>query len=378
VLYVAIIFGPFLSRNLAYFGNLTGETGLLNLMGNEHPNLFKMLGNVSKNIVDEMTIPWDAFNSILTNCVQNFHGILGVPLNSQETNYLSMPYQTNFLFAEDNASSLVHALIILGSLVFFIFKNKFPHRQKMFLYWGGLIFSFLAYSFLFKWQPWGNRLLLPIFILSMLGVTLSLCQVIQKSQLGLHGVFIFFVLYAIPSVYLNRNKPMFDLYQMRSILNKPKGMMTKDQFNDQSEKIKHELLNYYSFNQEVYLINQKLPKVNKEKLFKLQDSLFFFEDEKISIFKKSREENYFINQPYLYPMFTSIFRDIPQNKNRLALYISGDAYEYPLWVFARKKFGNNFKMGHPNYNYKWKTRNHFLANDQDVKISEIKNKWQVK
>jgi hypothetical protein len=171
---------------------------------------------------------------------------------------------------------------------------------------------------------------------------------------------------------------MFDLYQMRSILNKPKGMMTKEQFNDQSEKIKHELLNYYSFNQDVYLISQKLPKVNKEKLFKLQDSLFFFKDEKISIFKKSREENYFINQPYLYPMFTSIFRDIPQNKNRLALYISGDAYEYPLWVFARKKFGNNFKMGHPNYNYKWKTRNHFLANEQDVKISEIKNKWLVK
>jgi hypothetical protein len=378
VFYVAIIFGPFLSRNLAYFGNLTGETGLLNLMGNEHPNLFKMLGNVSKNIVDEMTIPWDAFNSILTTWVQVFHEMIGVPLNSQETNYLSMPYQTNFLFAEDNASSLIHALIILGSLVFFIFNKKFQGRQKMLLYWGGLIFSFLVYSFLFKWQPWGNRLLLPIFILSMLAVTLALYQVIQKSRLGLHLVFIFFVLYAIPSVYLNRNKPMFDLYQMRSILNKPKGMMTKEEFNDQSEKIKHELLNYYSFNQDVYLINQKLPRVDKEKLFKLQDSLFFFEDEKISIFKKSREENYFINQPYLYPMFTSIFRDIPQNKNRLALYISGDAYEYPLWVFARKKFGNNFKMGHPNYNYKWKTRNHFLANEQDVKISEIKNKWLVK
>ena len=325
-----------------------------------------------------MTISWGRFNSIFTNWVQKFHEILGVPLNSQETNYLSMPYQTNFLFAEDSASSFINAFIIVGSMAFLMFKKNVQNRRKILFYWLGLIISFLVYSFLFKWQPWGNRLLLPIFILSMLGVTLALYQVIQKSRLGLHVVFIFFVLYAIPSVYLNRNKPMFDLYQMRSILNKPKGMMTKEQFNDQSEKIKHELLNYYSFNQDVYLISQKLPKVNIEKLFKLQDSLFFFKDEKISIFKKSREENYFINQPYLYPMFTSIFRDIPQNKNRLALYISGDAYEYPLWVFARKKFGNNFKMGHPNYNYKWKTRNHFLANEQDVKISEIKNKWLVK
>ena len=376
--YVVVIFGPFLSRNLAYFGNLTGETGLLNLMGNEHPNMFKMLGNVSKNIVDEMTIPWDTFNSILTNWVKIFHEMIGVPLNSQETNYLSMPYQTNFLFAEDNASSLIHALIIVGSLAFFMLKKNVPNRRKIFFYWLGLIISFLAYSFLFKWQPWGNRLLLPLFILSMLGGTFALFQCIKNSSLGLHVVIVFLIMYAIPSVYLNRNKPMFDVYQMRSILNKPKGMITNAQFNAQSEKIKEELLTYYSFNQDVYLINQKLTKIDNERLFKLQDSLLFFEDEKISIFKKSREENYFINQPYLYPMFTSIFSAIPQEKNRLALYITGDAYEYPLWIFARKKFGNNFKIGHPNYNYKWTKRNHFLANQQDVKIFEMKNKWELK
>ena len=212
----------------------------------------------------------------------------------------------------------------------------------------------------------------------MLGGTFALFQCIKNSSLGLHVVFIFLIMYAIPSVYLNRNKPMFDVYQMRSILNKPKGMILNVQFNAQSEKIKQELLNYYSFNEDVYLINQKLPRVANERLFKLQDSLLFFEDEKISIFKKSREENYFINQPYLYPIFTSIFKAIPQDKNRLALYITGDAYEYPLWVFARKKYGNNFKMGHPKYNYPWKARNHFLANEQDVKISELKNKWGLK
>jgi hypothetical protein len=378
VLFIFIIFGPFLVRNLVYFGNLTGETGLLNLMGNEHSNMLKMLGNVSKNIADEMTIPWDAFNSILSNGIQKLHDVIGIPLDSHETNYLSMPYQTYFLFAEDNASSFIHALIILGSLVFFIFKKNVQNRRKMFFFWGGLIFSFLTYSFLFKWQPWGNRLLLPLFILSMLGVTLALFQRIKNSLLGLHIVFVFFFLYAIPSVYLNRNKPMIDLYQIRSILNKPKGMISKAQFDEQSEKIKQELLNYYSFNEEVYLIDQKLPRDINEKVFKLQDSLFFFEDEKISIFKKSRQENYFINQPYLYPIFNSIFSAIPQNKNRIALYITGDSYEYPLWVFARKKFGNNFKMGHLNYNYTWKGRNQFIAKEQDIKIFELKNKWFVK
>jgi hypothetical protein len=115
----------------------------------------------------------------------------------------------------------------------------------------------------------------------MLAGTFALFQCIKNSSLGLHIVFIFLIVYAIPSVYFNRNKPMFDLYQVRRILNKPKGMITNIQFNAQSEKIKHELLNFYSFNQDVYLINQKLPKVDNERLFKLQDSLLFFEDEKI-------------------------------------------------------------------------------------------------
>jgi len=378
LLFLVIIFVPFLSRNVMYFGNLTGETGLLSLMGNEQPNLLKMLGNVSKNIADEMTIPWDTFNAVLSNSVKKFHDLLGIPLDSQGTNYLSMPYQTNFKFAEDNVSSSIHTFIILGSLAFFIFKKNVQNRRMMFFFWGGLIFSFLAYSFLFKWQPWGNRLLLPLFNLSILGVTLALFQVIKKSQIGLHFVFIFFILYAIPSVYLNRNKPMFDLYFIRTIFNKPKGMITEAQFNDQSEKIKQELLNYYTFKEGVYLMNQKLPSFITKRVFKLQDSLFFFEQEKISIFKKSREENYFVNQPYLYPIFTSIFRSIPLNKHRIALNISGDAYEYPLWVFARKKFGNDFKMGHPDFNYTGEARNQFLAIKQDVRISEIKNKWQIK
>jgi hypothetical protein len=378
VLFVVIIFGPFLSRNLAYFGNITGETGLLNLMGNENPTFLKMLGNISKNIVDEMTIPWDSFNSILTGWVQKFHEWTGTPLNSQETNYLSMPYQTIFLFAEDSASSFIHSVIILGSLAFLIFKKNIQNRRWMFIYWGGLILSFLAYSFLFKWQPWGNRLLLPLFILSMLGGTYTFYRGLKNSHLGFHVVLGLFIIYAIPSVYFNRNKPMFDLYQMRSVLSKPKGMITSAQFNSQSEKIKYELLKYYSLKEGVYLINQKLPRDINSKIFKLQDSLSFFEEEKISIFKKTREENYFINQPYLYPMFTSIFNTIPENKNRIALHISGDSYEYPLWVFARRKFGNNFEMGHPTYNYQRKGRNQFLAGKEDVQITEIKNKWQVK
>lgn len=378
VLFAVIIFAPFLSRNLNYFGNLMGETGLLNLMGNEEPNVLKMIGNVSKNLADEMTIPWDRFNAILFQLVNKVHQILEISLNSVDTNYLSMPYQTKFLFAEDSVSSIIHVLAIVCTLGVIVFKKNIQYRQYVCIFLAGLIFSFLSYSFLFKWQPWGNRLLLPLFILSMVVASVVLFQGIIKYKFLLNMVFISLIMYAIPAVYLNRNKPMLDFYQVRSILKKPKGMITQLLFNEQSENIKQKLSKYYLQKDDFYLINQTLPSNINGRLFNLQDSLCFFETEKISIFKKSREENYFINQPYLYPIFNSIFKTIPPRKNRIALQISGDSYEYPLWVFARKKFGNNFKMGHLNHNFIEKDRNQFLANKQDINISEIKNKWLVK
>ena len=375
------VFGPFIYRNLAYFGNLTGETGLVSMMGNEHPDVFKMIGNAAKNVADEFTIPLNSFNRILNNWVNNIHAFLGMPVDSAETNYFSIPYQTSFIFAEDNASSFLHSLLILVSL-FILISRLFTQKVILFkrqiiLFLGCLLISFFTYSFLFKWQPWGNRLLLPLFILAVSFVSIVLYQRIKKYTFCLHALIVLLMLYSLPTVFFNRNKPVLDFYQMRVILKKPKGLIIKSEFLSQSKSVQKELLTYYFLKEDVFIINQGLTREMNAKLFQLQDSLRFFENEKISIFNKSREENYFIVQPFLYPIYVANFNQIPLSKNRISLHITSDSYEYPLWVFAHKKFGNNFSMGHPAYNFKIKARNQFLAKTNDIHIYENKNFWVI-
>jgi hypothetical protein len=374
-----IVFGPFLFRNYIYYGNISGETVLVSTMGVNNPNLLKMLGNATKNMTDCMAIPWGDFNSFLFQISIKVHDFLGIAIDSQETNFSSSPYGVIYVFAEDSVGSAIHLFLFFVGFFIFIIKFQVGKKHLYVIYYCCLIISFLTYSFLFKWQPWGwgNRLLLPLFILAVLGISISGFKYLFKSNFYSHLVFVLLILYCLPSVYLNKNKPIVNLYLSRSILNKPLGMLPKYQFDNQPIDIQNQFLQYYLFKENAYLI-KSLTKEKKLKLFALQDSLNFFNDEKISIFQKSRNENYFVNQPYLFYEYSKLFESIPINRNRISLEIRGDSYEYPIWIFARQKFGNNVKIGHAKLNFKFKSRNHFPPSPNDLVIVENKNKLEVK
>ena len=374
-----IVFAPFLFRNYIYYGNIAGETELLNSMGVKNPNLIKMLGNVAKNIADGIAIPWGNFNAFLFQINCQLHDFLRIQINSQETNFSSSPYGVIFLFAEDSAGSAIHLVLFFISFFIFLLKCRGSKKYLFIIYYGCLIISFLTYSFLFKWQPWGwgNRLLLPLFILAILGISITGYKYIFKSHFYSHLVFILLILYCLPTVYLNKNKPIVNLYLSRSILKKPLGMLPKSEFDKQPIAIQNKFLKYYLFKENVYLI-KILSKENNVNLFEIQDSLNFFKEEKISIFQKSRNKNYFVNQPFLFHTYSNLFDSIPRNRNRISLEIRGDSYEYPIWVFARQKFGNNFKIGHAKLNFKFKSRNHFPPSPNDIIIAENKNNLEIK
>ena len=374
-----IVFAPFLFRNYSYYGNIAGETELLNSMGVSNPNVNKMLGNVAKNITDSMAIPWGNFNAFLFQISCQLHNLLRIQINSQETNFSSSQYGVIFVFAEDSAGSAIHLVFFFITFLIFLFKCSRVKNHLLIIHYSCLIFSFLTYSFLFKWQPWGwgNRLLLPLFILAILGTSITGYKFIFKSHFYSNLVFILLILYCLPTVYLNKNKPIVNLYLSRTILKKPLGMIPKVEFDKQPIAIQNKFLNYYLFKENVYLI-KILSKDSNVKLFEIQDSLNLFKDEKISIFQKPRIENYFVNQPYSFHTYSKLFDSIPRNRNRISLEIRGDTYEYPIWVFARKKFGNNFKIGHAGFNFKFKSRNNFPPSPNDIVIFEHKNRLETK
>ena len=98
-------------------------------------------------------------NSFVRNVVINFHEIINFKINDQINTFSTKgryggDYFIYFSLFENTASNTLHFLIILlvSIFSFFLFKNS-----KLRIYLLCLMISFLLFSIILKWQPWGNR-----------------------------------------------------------------------------------------------------------------------------------------------------------------------------------------------------------------------------
>ena len=77
---------------------------------------------------------------------------------------------TTLLFPfEDTVASPIHLILFIISSLYisylFTNKNRRPVNQKLYLLTAAIWGGYGLYSYLLKWQPWGNRLLMTLFIL---------------------------------------------------------------------------------------------------------------------------------------------------------------------------------------------------------------------
>ncbi|WP_310379655.1 glycosyltransferase family 39 protein [Flavobacterium sp.] len=144
---------------------------------NEKMNGTLFLSNFLKNAGLHLGYPIQAEADSL---IKGIHKKISIPVNNPETNYYGIPYEgaikinTN----EDCAPNVIHFFLILLSffaLGFNRFKNLKENKKQLLL---GLII--IAQLVLFvgylKWQPWHTRLHIPIFMLSVVLITVAANQ----------------------------------------------------------------------------------------------------------------------------------------------------------------------------------------------------------
>jgi 4-amino-4-deoxy-L-arabinose transferase-like glycosyltransferase len=130
--------------------------------------------------------------------IKKVHKKYNVDINNPATNFLATPYYgpKEFETAEDLVPNAIHLpLIALSFILIFIigiFKIKKYKKELLLLF--VLLFQILLFVGYLKWQPWHTRLHIPIFMLSVVLITLT------ASRLKL---FLILILYCIP--YLNYN-----------------------------------------------------------------------------------------------------------------------------------------------------------------------------
>ena len=258
---------------------------------NEIINFQSISSNIIRNISLNLTVPSKKINDITMNFVENVHSLIKIKTNDKRTTFTPYFYLT-FTFKETLASNTLHFLIIIFVCLILILMQKKIHQKKTFHYAICLGSCFLLFSIILKWQPWGNRLLLPFFVLSSPIVGLVLSK--MKNKFFFVTISLLMVLYSLPYLLMNDTRPLV-------------ARITQD---------------------ENYNIEIKKP--------------YFWIKKREDLYSTGKEPGF--DQP-----LKQVSKFIKKIKcNSVGLITRKNSYEYLYWIFHQNKVGTKPKMYHLN------------------------------
>ncbi len=195
-----INFGHY-TRTYKTFGNPISSDNLG--VKSEIINLQSISSNIVRNISLNMSVPNAKINETTRNLVKKFHSFFKIDPNDKRTTIRK--YYIYFSLKEKLASNTLHFLILILCITLFLLKKNF-YQKKISYYFISLLAGFILFSALLKWQPYGNRLLLPIFVLSSPLVGLILSKFKNKFFLIIIPLIMF--LYCLPYLLMNDMRPL--------------------------------------------------------------------------------------------------------------------------------------------------------------------------
>ena len=157
---------PYYWRNIVTFRNFLGIDNGTRV---ESIGLDILISNILRNIA--LNLPLTYFWELIIK----LHGwLLMLDLNDPKSTFLNNEFNLNVLQRlilpdEDFIANPIHLILIfcaIGALLIFYFSRKMEYIPCVAKISACSIFGFVLYCMLIKWQIWGNRLLLPFFILN--------------------------------------------------------------------------------------------------------------------------------------------------------------------------------------------------------------------
>jgi hypothetical protein len=386
---IATILVLLFARNIYFFGSITGKDLFDEnaTIVNSTISIQNMFSNNFKHIVDFISIPINGYNNLLFSINHSLHNLLGISENAPGNNWAGEPFTVNNYLNEDTAGSIIHALLIILSLVL-VFKSK--HKTKLILLFAYCFIAFSLYGLLFRYTPFDIRLLLPILILLII-ISTYIIYISISNKYILNGLMFLFLIISIFPVYFNRAKPIIGnpFYLRRVLTNSPKRDINIRTLALLPTSKKDEILNNYIFNDSNYALKKDLTKEQRKSLFKLQDSIGLFDFDKKTIFQKSRSDNYFTQNASVQKNMDTLFDNISSASTAKNLINSKpvfidlktefDSYEYLVWVYAKAKFKNGFYIGNSDsLKYRSYSKNKIDPKLYNIELADKNKNWTIK
>ena len=285
---------PFFYRNYQSFGSILGTSDVKGDMINSGITFKSILSNLLKNIFSNFNAPLQFWNDFLYLIINYVHRFLSIPLDSVNYNFGGIKFDLSFISNEDINSSIIHTLIPIFAIISFFLIKKNEIKKKAFVYLMLTFSGLIIYSAIFKWQPFGNRLLLPVFVISIFFGFILIYEYLLKFYFK---IIIFFLIYAMPVIFLNSSKLFVSQYTIRNIIQKPKFLI--DDYYLYTMNLKFSdvkpILKYYDTITEFrYELKPDLNKSTRNLIYNYEKEAGFFKDEKNSFYNNTRLENYFL------------------------------------------------------------------------------------
>ncbi len=151
-------------RNTRVFGTPLGSPSLLDLHANKIITPGVLFSNTIRNIGLNIGTPSIQVNHFILAVISKLHRILGMNFKDPRTTYNGVYSITNQVLMEDRTGNPVHLLFIGIAAGIALFSKKMTGRVRGYAL--AAVVTFLLFSIGNTVQVFGNRLLIPFFMLS--------------------------------------------------------------------------------------------------------------------------------------------------------------------------------------------------------------------
>lgn len=151
-----------LGRNLQYYGHVLSTDVADDQMAGDR-GAGALAANLAKNAALHLATPDERLNARLEG---GLRAVLGERATTARDNLNGEPFRITFSLHEDTASNPLHFLLILATLLVapFVARRTGPRALALL---AGVLLGALVGAATVKWQPWGSRLHLPLFLLAL-------------------------------------------------------------------------------------------------------------------------------------------------------------------------------------------------------------------
>jgi 4-amino-4-deoxy-L-arabinose transferase-like glycosyltransferase len=203
---VVVINLPFWLRNTLTYGTPLGSPALIQEHANQVLTLGVLLSNVVRNLSLNFGTPSASINHFTSAVISKLHRLVGMNLEDPRTTFNHNFSITDQVMMEDRTGNPVHLFFILIAAGTALLNKKY--RGLVCTYSLVAISTFLLFSIGNTYQVFGNRLLVPFFLLSAPLVGLVVARF--RPWLGLASGFLL-VLAGLPWLLSLQSRPILPI-----------------------------------------------------------------------------------------------------------------------------------------------------------------------